>query len=176
MLLRTDTYEHIKITSINTLEYYDIKCVPISAFEMANKIGLSVIPYSAFGEKSKLLMKQSEDGFIVGKSIYYNDKCKNYRRINQTIMHEIGHYILGHKSNGEEEESEAKFFAKYTLAPPPLIHKMLDNPTIDDIAELFDISYEAAFNALKYYHKWYQNGWTNYTSYEQKLLKLFNVA
>lgn len=176
MHLRVDTYEHIKITAINTLEYYDIKCVPISAFEMANKIGLSVIPYSAFCEKAELLMKQSEDGFIVGKSIYYNDKCKNYGRINQTIMHEIGHYILGHKSNGEEEESEAKFFAKYTLAPPPLIHKMLDNPTIEDIADLFDISYTAASNALNYYQKWRYYGGLDFTPYEQKLLRLFNVA
>lgn len=112
MKLKTDLYEHIKITAINTLEYYNIKCVPISAFEMANKIKLSVIPYSVFGKNAELLMKLSEDGFIDGISIYYNDKCKNYGRINQTIMHEICHYILGHKSNGEEEESEAKFFAK----------------------------------------------------------------
>lgn len=176
MHLRADTYEHIKITAINTLEYYDIKCVPISAFEMANKIGLSVIPYSAFGEKAELLLKQSEDGFIVGKSIYYNDKCKNYGRINQTIMHEVGHHVLGHKSNGEEEESEAKFFAKYTLAPPPLIHKMLDNPTIEDISDLFDISYTAARNALNYYQKWRYYGGIDFTPYEQKLLRLFNVA
>ena len=176
MHLRADTYEHIKITAINTLEDYNIKCVPINAFEMAYKIGLSIIPYSAFGEKAELLMKQSEDGFIVGKTIYYNDKCKNYGRINQTIMHEIGHYILGHKSNGEEEESEANFFAKYTLAPPPLIHKMLNNPTIEDIADLFDISYTASQNALNYYRKWRYYGGLDYTPYEQKLLRLFNVA
>lgn len=176
MHLVADTYEHIKITAINILEYYDIKSVPISAFEIANKIGLSVIPYSVFGEKAELLMKLSEDGFINNKSIYFNDKCKNYGRINQTIMHEIGHYILGHISNGEEEESEANFFAKYTLAPPPLIHKMLDNPKIEDIAENFDISYTAARNALNYYQKWCYYGGIDFTPYEQKLLRLFNVA
>lgn len=176
MLLRTDIYEHIKITAINTLEYYDIKCVPISAFEMANKIGLSVIPYSVYGKKSELLMKYSEDGFITEKTIYYNDKCRNYGRINHTIMHEIGHYLLGHISEGQEEESEAKFFAKYTLAPPPLIHKMLNNPTVEDIAELFDISYDAARNALNYYQKWRYYGGIDFTPYEQKLLRLFNVA
>jgi len=174
--LRADTCEHIKITAINTLEYYDIKCVPISAFEMANKIGLSVFPYSAFGEKAELLMKLSEDGFICGTSVYYNDKCKIYGRINHTIMHEVGHYILGHTSNGEEEEKEASFFAKYTLAPPPLIHKMLENPTIEDIAEIFDISYTAARNALNYYKKWYYYGEIDFTPYEEKLLRLFNVA
>lgn len=176
MHLKVDSYEHIKITAINTLEYYDVKCVPISAFEMAHKMGLSVIPYSVFGNKSELLMKLSEDGFIDCKSIYYNDKCQNYGRINQTIMHEIGHYILGHKLNGEEEESEAKFFAKYTLAPPPLIHKLLDYPTIENIADLFDISYTAARNALNYYQKWCYYGQIDFTSYEQKLLRLFNVA
>lgn len=176
MHLIADTYEHIKITVINTLEYYNIKGVPINAFEMAYKIGLSVVPYSSFGEKAKLFMKKSEDGFILGKIIYYNDKCKNYGRINHTIMHEIGHYLLGHISEGQEEESEANFFAKYILAPPPLVHKMLDRPTYEDIAELFDISYTAAQNALNYYHKWRYYGGLDYTPYEKKLLRLFNIA
>ena len=42
-------------------------------------------------------------------------------------MHEVGHYALGHIKEGDEEEAEAEFFAKYALAPPPLIHNMVED-------------------------------------------------
>lgn len=176
MQISTDIYEHIKITAIDTLEYYNIKSLPINAFEMAYKIGLTIIPYSSFGKSAELLKKYSEDGFLVDKTIYYNDQCRNFGRINNTIMHEVGHYVLGHVSNGETEEKEANFFAKYTLAPPPLIHKLIKEPTINGVADLFDISYTAAHNAIDYYYKWQNYGERNYTTYEQKLLRLFDVA
>lgn len=44
-------------------------------------------------------------------------------------MHEIGHIVLDHSEGSELAEVEARFFAKYALAPPPLIHKLrLQNP------------------------------------------------
>ena len=44
------------------------------------------------------------------------------RRIRFTIMHEIGHIVLDHTEHSDLAESEANFFAKYALAPPPLVH------------------------------------------------------
>ena len=121
-------------------------------------------------------MKKSEDGFSVGKNIgewyiYYNDK-KDYGRINNTIMHEIGHIILDHSEDSELAEKEVKFFAKYALVPPVLVHKLkLDNPM--DIADIFDVSFEAACYAYSYYKKWLQYGSSEYTKYERTLLNLF---
>lgn len=182
MRLKNEQYEEIKQAVIDTFIEYDIKCIPINAFEMAVKMGLIVIPYSALAkEQLESSQKFSKDGFSMEMTnsdwkIYYNDMCQNYGRINQTIMHEIGHYVLGHIKEGKEEEAEAKFFAKYALAPPPLVHNICEevNPFI--IMNKFEISYEAARYACDYYHNWIEFGEPDYTKYERKMLELFNVA
>lgn len=156
---------------------YDVSCVPINGFELATKMGIKVIPYSAIPESKRwLLLKKSEDGFSVEKSIgewyiYYSDR-KDYGRINNTIMHEIGHIVLDHSEDSELAEKEVKFFAKYALVPPALVHKLkLDNPM--DIADIFEVSFEAACYAYSYYKKWLQYGSSAYTNYELTLLNLF---
>lgn len=181
MRLENEQYEEIKRTVIETFLEYDIRCVPINAFEMATKMGLRVVPYSSMSAKKRMAAERASiDGFsVVGKDwvICYNDSCLNYGRINHTIMHEIGHYALGHIEEGEEEEAEAKFFAKYALAPPPLVHNCIDGEiTPEAIMDVFDISYEAACYAYSYYKKWLQYGGEYYTDYEECMLDLFRVA
>lgn len=184
MRLEDEQYEEIKRTVIETFEEYDIKSIPISAFEMAVKMGISVVPYSSLGDKEKeAAMMYSQDGYSIESptsewTIYYNDSCKNYGRINHTIMHEIGHFAMGHTEAGDEgeKEAEAKFFAKYALAPPPLIHNMLEPINVETIMLTFDISYQAAKIAYDYYLNWLNYGDSDYTDYETKMLELFKVA
>ena len=83
---------------------------------------------------------------------------------------------MGHVINGEEEEIEAKFFAKYALAPPPLIHNMKGKISPLSIMECFDLSFEAAKNAYSYYQKWLRFGGKKYRGYEVEMLDLFDVA
>lgn len=177
--LSNKRYEEIKNVIVDLFVLYNVRCIPVNAFELAAKMGIPVIPYSAIPEKKRhLLYKKSEDGFAIEKKkgewyIYYND-TKDYGRINNTIMHEIGHIVLDHSEDSELAEKEVKFFAKYALAPPILIHKLkLNNPV--EISEYFDISYEAAVYAYKYYQKWVHRN-KNYTGYELRLLQLFDEA
>lgn len=178
--LTDERFEQIKESVVKMYEQFNITCVPISAFEIAIKTGIKVIPYSAYSERIQTIMlEESEDGFVAidnGKScICYNDEINNYGRINNTIMHEIGHIVLEHSQDSELAEKEVKFFAKYALAPPVLIHKYeLKDPY--SIAETFDISFEAACYALTYYNKWLAYGGRHYTSYELKMLELFKKA
>ncbi len=180
MRLENKQYEEIKQTVIDIFEEYDVKSIPISAFEIAVKMGLRVIPYSSLSKKRKLAAKKiSLDGFSIELQsgewlIHYNDNC-NYGRINHTIMHEIGHYSLGHLKGGDIEEAEAKFFAKYALAPPPLIHS-LEHISPKSIKKVFDISYQASCYAYNYYQAWLNCGQHSYTDYEIKLLELFKTA
>ena len=157
---------------------YGVSCVPINGFEIAHKMGVKVIPYTSIASnKRHFLIKKSEDGFSLEKTngqwyIYYHDE-KDFGRISHTIMHEIGHIVLNHSEDSELAEKEVKFFAKYALAPPVLIHKLkLDNP--ESISLIFEISYEAACYAYDYYKKWLKYGYTDYTNYEFQLLSLFN--
>lgn len=176
--LSDERYEEIKKIIVDIFVRYNVSCVPVNGFELGLKMGIKIIPYSAILEcKRWLLLKKSEDGFAVEKGlgewyIYYNDK-KNYRRVNNTIMHEIGHAVLDHSEDSKLAEKEVNFFAKYALVPPVLVHKFnLDNP--QDIANIFDVSDEAACYAYSYYQKWLQYGSLEYTEYEITLLKLFN--
>ena len=111
MRLKIDQYEQIKQTVIDTYQEYDIRCVPISAFELAIKMGIKLVAYSSLSKEKKEAAKRiSKDGYSVdakmsGWQIYYNDEDNNYERINRTIMHEIGHYSLGHIKDGKEEET-----------------------------------------------------------------------
>ena len=105
--------------------------------------------------------------------IYYNDNCV-YGRINNTLMHEIWHAVLNHKETSDVAEAEAKFCAKYSMAPPVLISKY-QTFTVDSIIEVFEVSHEAAVNALDYYQKWIRFGSQRYTSYEIQLCELFGV-
>lgn len=169
-------YEEIKIIVVDMFEKYHVSCVPISGFEIATRMGVKVVPYSAFDEKiSMLMLKKSDDGFTkidCGEyTIYYNDK-KGYGRINNTIMHEIGHIVLGHLEESELAEAEVRFFAKYALAPPALIHKLkLSSP--GEIEDIFEVSFEASYYAYDYYQKWLAYGGTDYTAYEIRTLELF---
>lgn len=175
--LPDDRYEEIKVIVVDMFERYQVSCVPISSFEIASKMGITVIPYSAYDEKTQtLLEKKSEDGFFVemieGKHyIFYNDTM-GYGRINHTIMHEIAHIVLEHTEDSDLAEAEVSFFAKYALAPPVLIRKLkLEDPY--EIATTFDISFEAALYAYDYYQKRKNWGGKYLTSYEQKTLELF---
>lgn len=173
-------YEEIKQIVVDIFVKYNVSCVPVNSFELAIKMGIKVIPYSAIHESKRwLLLKKSEDGFAVEKNIkewyiYYNDR-KDYGRINNTIMHEIGHIILDHTEDSELAEKEVKFFAKYALVPPVLVHKLkLCDP--QNIARIFDVSLEAAGYAYNYYRKWLTCGNKDYTDYELQLLRLFDEA
>ena len=177
MRLSDETYEEIKQAVADMFVDYDIKEVPLCSFEVAIKIGLTVIPYSALDSAKWIeAIEYSEDGYSLETNesewiIYYNDEDKDYSRINQTIMHEIGHYILGHIEEGEIEEAEAKFFAKYALASPPLIHNMKKEKTTENVMEAFDIGYMAACYALQYYRKRMKYGEREYVSYEIQILE-----
>ncbi len=173
-------YEEIKQIIVRLFVKYNVSCTPVNGFELATKMGIRVIPYSAYPpDKRRLMLQKSMDGFCVEKSagewyIFYND-AMDYRRINNTILHEIGHIALDHSEDSELAEKEVKFFAKYALVPPVLVHKLkLDNPY--DISEAFEVSFEAACYAYSYYQKWLKCGPSHYTSYERTLLQLFSSA
>lgn len=176
--LPDERYEEIKRIVVKLFVDYGVSCVPVNGFELAAKMGITVVPYSALPLKHRpLLFKKSEDGFCVEKEegewyTYYNDAME-YGRINNTIFHEIGHIALDHTEDSELAEKEVKFFAKYALVPPVLVHK-LGLTDVNRIAEVFEVSLEAAGYALSYYKKWLKYGGADYTPYERELLDLFS--
>lgn len=152
MRMNDEQYEEIKQIVADIIFDYDLK-YPIDIFDLAEKMGFSVIPYSFYKDNSELLINYSEDGFnqfnkeLITHCIYYNDK-KIKERIKFTIGHEIGHIVLNCNDNSNESNSLADFFAAYLLAPVVLIiEKKLKSP--EEISNYFGISIQAAKNSLK---------------------------
>lgn len=178
--LSNQRYEEIKKIVVEMFVKYKVSCIPINGFEIASKMGIKVIPYSAYPQsKQDLFRKKSEDGFSVEKDtgnwyIFYNDE-KDYRRRNNTIMHEIGHIVLDHTEDSELAEKEVNFFAKYALVPPVLVHKFRVQSHFQ-IVYLFEVSFEAAKYAFDYYKTWLEYGGSRYKQYELITLELFKNA
>lgn len=172
-----ERYEFIKGEVVAILENCNIRCIPISGYDLANKLGIRLMPYSELKAKQFMAaMKISSDGFYVEDAlgndiIYFNDSVA-YKRRNMTILHEIGHCVLDHKGESDVEEMEANFFAKYAAASPPLIH-FLSTKSPKSIEDTFRISHKAAVYAYSYYQKWMKYGGEFYKDYEIRLLRLF---
>lgn len=177
--LTDEQYEFIKGEVAHILTYYNIRCMPVSGFEIAIKMGFRLRPYSSLSKKklSKAILT-SPDGFFLEESgveyIFYNDIDIPYERQNWTILHEIGHIVLDHTGHSEQEENEADFFAKYAIAPPVLVDRI--SPTCPrDIVFFFDISLQGALYAFEYYGKWKKHhaALKVYTAYESAILECY---
>jgi len=176
-------YEQIKREVAKVFVNCNIKQIPINGFEIANKLGIILIPYSAFSEeKKKKLIEEDEDGFVVKRGgkfyIYYNDD-KSYGRINFTILHEIGHVVLNHTQQSDLAEAEANFFAKYAIAPPVLIEKYCNHMSnlgkLGWIFNNFRVSETSGYNSFSYYLKWKRKfeQINEYTDYELMIIEQF---
>lgn len=180
--LHYDTYEEIKIKVANLLEQYNIHSIPIDCVKLAQDMGFELKPYSKLSAKKLKALKELSDGdgytidnVDTGQKILFYDDSVCIGRQRFTILHEIGHYVLGHREESELAESEADFFAKYAIAPMPIIYA-LDIDDYVDISEKFLTSSECAFYIMVSYVKWLQYGPKYFTEYEKQLLTLFNVG
>ena len=81
------------------------------------------------------------------------DQKQNYRRQSFTLAHEVGHILLGHRSDGDMQEAEANCFAGQLLAPMVLVHALAERQNwpleASDICGVFSISAQAAENRLR---------------------------
>ena len=172
-------------------EECDIHTYPIDCFEIARKLHYVLRPYSALSSEDLLEAYQIDpDGYSKVEEnpesgmfqyvIYYNDFSGNEGRIRWPIFHEIGHVYRGHHdnpddSNSEVEEAEADLFAKYAIAPLPLIRR-IGCTSPEDIQETFKTSYEAAIYIQDYYRKRIQFGPRNMEPFEIQLVRMFLPA
>lgn len=181
MRLTGNRYDEIEDEVIKMYSGITIKSFPIDCFEICEQLGIVYIPYSSLSFKKKealgigsqdglhALWEMSKGNFVF--IIYYNDNLPP-RRIRFTIMHELGHIFLDHTEHSDLAESEANYFAKYALAPPPLVHE-LEIEDYVELADRFDISYECAYYCMKKYNSWLRYGSKYYQDNEITLISLF---
>lgn len=177
MIKYKNDYEKMDNLVISIYQDYGFSSFPIDVFELCKKLGIKLIEYSSFEDDIiKLLMSLSKDGFFIYLSnepvIIYNDINVRIERIRMTIAHEIKHYLCEDTENDEKSEKTADHFARFLLCPTPyLIFKNIND--VIEIKNTFQISYNAATNALNAAERrkvYYGN---KIFEYEQLLINLF---
>lgn len=189
--LANERYEEIKADIIDMFEECDVHTFPLNAFDIAETLHYNVVPYSSLPVEKRIechciskdgcseLDYNQETGMYT-YNIYYNDSSDiDDSRVHFTIMHEIGHIRLGHLDEDIDKpdnykESEANFYAAYSLAPPPMIdYYACANQ--DDLCRTFHVSWEMSGYCLDRYVKWLSCS-PYYTEYETQLMSLFGAA
>lgn len=154
-------YEKVYAAVLDVYEYCQIRSFPFSCKEVFAHYGYRLMSYHEVSEQNPELYQMctlySEDAFMdrTNHLVLYNSSIPGQRpRFSQ--MHELGHIILGHEGEKEEQEKEANLFAGMVLTPSMAIHySRLRNA--DDLAYAFQISYNAASCALSKYYRWYNH-------------------
>ena len=157
---------------------YGIKSFPIDEKDICRKMGLKLVPYSAYpDERRQLLVKKSEDAFFVPATrhtpvtIFYNDRVDSYERQRYSIFHEIKHYVNNDTDDDPYSDDMADYFARYFMAPTPYLIQM----GIDDeltIISNHGMSMTAAWYALKNVRNRKAKYGTSIFEYEKPLIDL----
>lgn len=137
-----------------------VKSFPIDCMALLKHYGYRIFTYDELWERSielyEMCMSCSEDAFRDGNSKIIAYNIHNPQgRIRFSLMHELGHHVLGHAGKSERNEQEANTFASYILAPRMAIHYAKCKNS-EDISTIFDMSREAAAYAFDDYCRWYE--------------------
>ena len=182
MRLPDSRYEEIKAEVTELYQRCECDTIPVDPLMIAAKLDVNIVRYSSLGEEGEAAaLKRSPNGFKLDlkrpdgtrtQLIYFNDHHPTGRR-RFTLLHEIGHVVLGHLQESAVAEAEANFFAKFAAAPPSLVH-VIGPSDYMDIADAFGLSAECALNSWNYYHRWLRTN--SDKAYERTLRDLFVVV
>jgi hypothetical protein len=129
------------------LEVYkkcEIRSFPIDCIKIIKHLGIPLFRYSQLTEpKKKNCLQVSNDAFTLQNAIFYNDHFPHIERQRFSLMHEVGHIVLGHTGNCAENEKEADFFSSNILAPRSAMYH-LHCVSVKKICNTFNVSCMAA--------------------------------
>ena len=138
---------------LDVFETNSIYSFPIDCFSLLRKYGYECLKYSDQNpEKKATCLQVSDDAFRLKKKVYYNDTLQNCR-IRFTLMHELGHHVLNHTGDSQQNETDANYFASNILAPRLAIHYS-ECKNANDVSHIFSMSFSAAEIAFDDYRRW----------------------
>ncbi|MEE0999810.1 MAG: ImmA/IrrE family metallo-endopeptidase [Treponemataceae bacterium] len=157
MSLCSSDYGEIEECVADMFEDIGYAVLPVNVFELCKRLKIQLKKYSDM--KDAILteaLSLSADGlsyFDCNRNCFvicYNDSKLDVR-IRFTIMHEIGHIMLGHKNHSVINEQKANAFARIALAPLGMIYKMHLKDVLD-VAEAFGISLTFSQHVVNHYN------------------------
>lgn len=178
---RDDEYDRMRKLALSVILDYDISIndYPLDMDKLCNRMGINVVPYSAYADKSnfKILLKRSKDGFNVPRNnqqkatIYYNDKYGDRltpARISQTKGHELKHILEEDKDDADDKLCD--YFSRYFRCPLPVLLYLNIN-TRQELISKFGVSDEQAGYILTNLERHKYKFGNKYYDYEVVMLK-----
>lgn len=166
-MIMTNRYDELDKAALQIMMDYSDGKFPTDLRRLCAKLRIKLTPYSALGasklSKVKSIASSGElsDGFsiLLGEPdqegyvayAYYNDddgEILSDKRASFTIAHEIKHVVYGERNPSIVQEDEANHFARYLLAPTPLlIVGKYKDPY--EIQKRFGLTFTASRHALE---------------------------
>ncbi len=136
--------------TLTVFKHCKIDSFPLDCWDIINQYGFKVKKYSELKPKKlEACLELSEDAATLEDTIYYNES-KNPKRIRFSLMHELGHIILGTQS-----ETDCDKFSSHLLAPRIAIH-YAKCKNAQDVVNVFGLSDQAAQLAFDNYRSWHR--------------------
>lgn len=171
-------YEKIERKVVDLYVEQDIHTIPIDPFEIIKKRKYTLIPFSTLSDSVReIIGNENNDAFSFFDKqsnnyvIVYSDD-KPLLRLRFTLMHEIGHIDLGHRSESDLAKRMADYYAGYALAPTPLIYQLIMRDS-NDVSQAFWVSKSCAKVRYDRFIKWLMYSDGEFKDYENTLLSLF---
>lgn len=174
------TYEFIELSVASLFSELEITKYPIDPFDIIGRKGYVLFKYADLSLKKRLALRsQGRDAISfynpnTGRFEIYYDSSQSWERIRFTLMHEVGHIVLGHKEESDLAKKMADAFAAYALAPSPIIMKFKCEDYID-IMNTFSVSEPCARIIIDRYNNWFMYG-GSLKEYEKILISLFESS
>lgn len=158
-------FKYIVNKAIELLITQKISELPIEPLKIQIK-NVIITSYRNYAEKTNIsesdLMQDGEliDAYTVSKNgkhiILYNDRIYEPRK-RFSIFHEIGHIVLEHKKQSEDNELEADFFASQFILPNILVKEIyMRGYTLNKnaIVSIFNVSNAVAEKRINFINKY----------------------
>lgn len=172
-------YDRIESKVVELYVELHICKIPIDPFDIIQRKGFILNKYSSLPYSRQIELRQKERDAIS----YYDPELKTFviwyddsfglLRVRFTLMHELGHIILGHKQESELAKKIADYFAAYSLVPSPLMQVFHCEDYID-VANQFDVSVDCADYCFQRYVNWCIFSQKN-KPYEIQLMNIFKI-
>lgn len=119
---------------------------------------LTGIPLEALLAKHSLVDGCCVRGLSGNNSVVLYNSSRFDRRVRFTLIHEVGHIICSHYTNGRREEIEANFFASSFLMPGVILKELSKRGYVMDVRNISKLFYVSkAASRRKMFHMQYYN-------------------
>ncbi len=182
MYRKGEEYDRLDKLVLEIYVDYEISAFPLDEKTLCQKMGISLVPYSAYDVRDiELFKKHSLYGFYspgengYTPTIFYNDDVTDFNSpatIKQTIRHEIKHFLDMDVIDIPDDDDLAEHFGRYMACPTPYL--VVNNITdINVIISTFNVSSDMARNASAAVVNRIKKYGNKIFEYEKPFMKLF---